>query len=78
MHQCRQQTDSLDKNSAEKDLTNGYQMEQEPKESPYGKESQEHSCMYQEKSCQQINEGDPFLLLDADENIAGVLGPVLN
>lgn len=53
-------------------------MEQEPEESPYGKESQEQSCMYQEKSCQQISEGDPFLLLDDDENIAGVLGPVLN
>lgn len=56
----------------------GHQVEQEPGKSSYGKESQEHPCMYQEKSCKLINEDDPFFLLEADEVTTGVLGPVLD
>jgi len=43
---------------------------------PCGREGRQHPEPYQEEKCQQVEGGDPFVLLRAGENTSGVPGPV--
>lgn len=44
---------------------------------PFDKDYQ-HPELYQEGKCQQVEGGDPFVLLSTGEAASGVLGPVLD